>query len=181
LRTLASLSPLILVAALLEWSCDGRPPASASVEAASGEVAREARPGRGELWKVVRVIDGDTLVARPEARGVRAQKVRLLRIDTPERDEAGYREATEALESLVGSGSIRLEDEVPGQRRRGNHGRLLAYVFSGDLNVNVEIVRRGWSRFWTRYGRGRFAARFEAAQEEARVAGRGLWGAGLSF
>jgi len=36
-------------------------------------------------------------------------------------------------------------------------------------------VRPGWSTFWTRYGRGRLADQFEAAEAEAREAKRGLW------
>jgi len=37
------------------------------------------------------------------------------------------------------------------------------------------MVRLGWSKFWTRYGRGRLAEQFEAAKQEAREAKRGLW------
>ena len=43
---------------------------------------------------VVRVIDGDTIIAH--WRGM-DEKVRLLNIDTPERGEPGYKEATDML------------------------------------------------------------------------------------
>lgn len=45
-----------------------------------------------------------------------------------------------------------------------------------DLCVNVELVRLGWSAYVTKYGRGRLAEQFEAAEKEARAAKRGLWG-----
>jgi micrococcal nuclease len=128
-------------------------------------------------WFVTKVIDGDTLVARlddPE-RTERTETIRLLRIDTPERDEPGYGAAREALKELVRGGEIRLVHEEPRVERRGKYGRLLAYVFVDDLNVNLEMVRLGWSPFHTKYGRGRFAEQFEAAEAEARTAGVGLW------
>ena len=149
MRPFAILPDLLLVVAALACSCDGSASAAKVGTASDGSGRSRLVESSGERWKLVRVIDGDTLVARPASGGGRAQKVRLLRVDTPERDEAGYREAARALASLLGKGDIRLEDEVPGRRRRGNYGRLLAYVFVGDLNVNVELVRLGWSRFWT--------------------------------
>ena len=112
------------------------------------------------LCPVVRIIDGDTIDVLYRGR---EERVRLLRINTPERDEAGYDEATEAMRRLVEGKTVRLEFEVPGVEERGGYGRLLAYVFVGDLNVNVEMVRLGHSEFWTKYGRGRYAGEFEGA------------------
>jgi micrococcal nuclease len=123
-------------------------------------------------YPVVFVADGDTVrVVREGAR----EWVRLLRIDTPERDERGYSEARDALDAMVGEKSVNLVFEKPGFPERDAHGRLLAYVFYEGRNVNVEMVRQGWSRFWTRYGKGRFSADFSRAEKEARGEGRGLW------
>jgi micrococcal nuclease len=123
--------------------------------------------------RVRRVIDGDTLDVRC---GGRTERVRLLRIDTPEREEPGYGEARRALERLVSRREVYLAFEEPGRPERGDHGRLLAYVHAEDGNVNVEMVRQGWSRFWTRYGRGRHARQFARAEREARAKRAGLWG-----
>ena len=47
---------------------------------------------------------------------------------------------------------------------RGGYGRLLVYVFNADgQNVNIELIRQGWSEFYVKYGRGRYAAEMEAA------------------
>ncbi len=59
---------------------------------------------------------------------------------------------------------------------RDGFGRLLAYVIADGKNVNLEMVRQGWSTFWKKYSKGRLAAAFEAAEQEARAAKRGLWG-----
>ena len=117
--------------------------------------------------QVTYVIDGDTLDAR--CPGLGDQRVRLLRIDTPERGEPGYRDATTALARLVLDRPVYLVYEKPGLAVHGNHGRLLAYVFADGRNANVEMVRLGWSEFWTRYGEGRFAREFERAERAARA------------
>jgi micrococcal nuclease len=121
---------------------------------------------------VRRVIDGDTLDVSCD--GLR-DRVRLLRIDTPEFRQKGYREASRALERYVGGAAVYLDYERPGEPERDAYGRLLAYVWSDELNVNVEIVRDGWSRFFTRHGEGRLAGEFVRAEREARTGRRGLW------
>lgn len=131
-----------------------------------------AMGSRAVGYPVMFVADGDTVrVVREGAK----EWVRLLRIDTPERDERGYREARDALAAMVEGRSVNLVFENPGFPERDAYGRLLAYVFLGERNVNVEMVRQGWSRFWTRYGEGRFSPDFRWAEKEARREGKGLW------
>lgn len=138
--------------------------------------------GRGEpgAWTctVTYVVDGDTLHARCDGEREKV-KVRLLRIDTPEQDEEGYRAAGAALRRFLGDDAIALEFERPGVPVADDYGRLLAYVrVRGEL-ANVEMVRLGWSPFWTKYGDGRFAEHFRRAEREARDARRGLWEDGV--
>ena len=68
-----------------------------------------------------------------------------------------------------------LEFEKPGVEKRDGFGRLLAYVVAGGVNVNLELVRLGWSPYYTKYGKGRLRGEFEDAEREARAAQRGLW------
>ena len=138
-----------------------------------GAAAGTASAGAAFRARLVRVVDGDTIRVRV---GGREKRVRLLRIDTPERGEAGYREATRALARILGDGTLTLEPERAGELERDDYGRLLAYVITQDgQNANVEIVRLGYSRFFTRYGEGRLADRVEAAELEARRRSAGLW------
>lgn len=130
------------------------------------------RSRKADLWPVIRVVDGDTLHVRFRGRD---ESVRLLRINTPERGQVGYGEATRALRRLVEGRKVRLEFERRGNVERDRYGRLLAYVYVGHLNVNVEMVRLGWSPFWTKYGQGRLADEFRKAEKEARAERRGLW------
>jgi endonuclease YncB( thermonuclease family) len=49
------------------------------------------------------------------------------------------------------------------------------YVFADGENVNIEMVRLGWSKHYIKYGTGKYKEKFKAAETEAREAGRGLW------
>lgn len=112
----------------------------------------------------VKIIDGDTLDVECSGETMR---VRLLRVDTPERKDEGFAGARDALAGMVEGQKLELAFEEEGVAARGNYGRLLAYIFVGDLFVNEELVRGGWSKFWTKYGRGRYADVLEAAEEGA--------------
>ncbi len=126
--------------------------------------------------RLVRVVDGDTVRLRLRPPGPVEESVRLLNIDTPERGRPGYRQASAALHALLARGPLRLEFETPGAPRRDRYGRLLAYLFAGELNVNAEMVRLGRARWTTRYGPGRYGPLFREAQQHAKSARRGLWG-----
>ncbi len=77
---------------------------------------------------------------------------------------------------MIGDGDVRLGYEEPGQPSRGKYDRLLAYLYDADgNNLNEEMIREGWSEYWTKYGEGQFPDEFEAAESEAREDGRGLW------
>jgi micrococcal nuclease len=124
---------------------------------------------------VVRIVDGDTIHVRIADR---VEKIRYIGMNTPEvhhptrGEEPGGREATEANRRLVAGKHVRLETDV---QARDRHGRLLAYVWVGDVMVNAELVRQGYAQVMTVPPNVRHQALFLKLQREAREAGRGLW------
>ena len=125
-----------------------------------------------EPCSLIEVIDGDTLKIKWKND---ICSVRLLCINTPEKNEFGYKEATETLASLIQGKSLYLEFEQPLFYRRDLYDRLLAYVHAEDKKINLEIVRAGWSTYWTRYGKGKYEKAFIAAEKEAWEKRRGTW------
>jgi micrococcal nuclease len=124
--------------------------------------------------QVERITDGDTI------RLADGTRVRLVQIDAPEEgDSECYADrATAALGRLVPVGTtVALErDAVLDDRDRFD--RALRYVFAGDTNVNLELVRLGAAAPYFFGGdRGRYADDLEDAAADARDEGRGLWGA----
>jgi len=124
---------------------------------------------------VVRVVDGDTIHVKI---GERVEKVRYIGVNTPEvhhptkGEEPGGREATDANRRLVAGKRVRLETDV---QARDRYGRLLAYVWVGDVMVNAELVRQGYAQVMTVPPNVRHQELFVKLQREAREAGRGLW------
>jgi micrococcal nuclease len=125
------------------------------------------------------VVDGDTVDVRIDGR---AERVRLIGINTPEtkdprRPVQCYGPEASALTTLLlpaGTG-VRLERDV---EARDDYGRLLAYVRRSDgLFVNLELARQGSAVVLSIRPNTAFAAVIAAAADEARRAGRGLWGA----
>ncbi len=124
---------------------------------------------------VVRVVDGDTIHVRI---GDRIEKVRYIGVNTPEvhhvrrGDEPGGREASRMNRQIVAGRRVRLEMDV---QSRDRYGRLLAYVWVGDVMANAELVRLGYAQVMTVPPNVRHQALFLQFQRGARAAGRGLW------
>jgi micrococcal nuclease len=125
---------------------------------------------------VVRVVDGDTIHVKLADR---VEKVRYIGVNTPEvrhptrGAEPGGREATRVNRRLVEGRRVRLELDV---QERDRYGRLLAYVWVGDLMINEELVRLGYAQVMTVPPNVRHQATLLAREREARQSGRGLWG-----
>ncbi|MBI4220408.1 MAG: thermonuclease family protein, partial [Chloroflexi bacterium] len=104
-------------------------------------------------------------------------------MDTPETkhptrgEEPGGRDATEINRKLVKDKTVRLELDV---QERDRYGRVLAYVWVGgdgeQVMVNAELLRLGYAQVMTIPPNVRYADEFRKLQQEAREAGRGLWG-----
>lgn len=127
-----------------------------------------------EIFLVTRVIDGDTIELE------NGEKVRYIGIDTPETVDPSRpvgcfgKEASNKNKELVENKRVRLERDVSDKDR---YGRLLRYVYVGDLFVNLELVKQGYATSYTYPPDVEYQDQFVAAQKEARDAERGLWGA----
>jgi micrococcal nuclease len=145
-----------------------------------GSAAQRApAAGGAQAARVVRVVDGDTVLVALGAGGTQ-ERVRLIGVDTPETVKPRTpvqcfgRAASAEAHRLLDGRSVRL---VPDVEARDRYGRMLAYVYRrpDGLFVNAELARRGFARQMTIPPNVRFADRFGALVAQARRAGRGLW------
>lgn len=136
---------------------------------------------------VIVVIDGDTVLFKPEHASPRSRaflKVRLADIDAPEHDQPHGAAATRTLKELVLNQRVQIDTVATDV-----YGRKIARVRKGSLQVNAELVRRGsaWVYGSTRASARRGGESYKAsahyrrnaalldAQRSARLAHRGLW------
>lgn len=124
------------------------------------------------LFKVTKVIDGDTIKLE------NGEAVRYIGIDTPETVHPSKpvqcfgKEASDKNKELVEGKLVKLEKDITD---RDKYGRLLQYVWVGDLFVNDYLLREGYAYVYTYPPDIKYFEQFVQAQKEARENNRGLW------
>lgn len=121
--------------------------------------------------EITKVVDGDTVVC--DGLG----KVRLIGIDSPERDQAPFAAAaTDGLRSLLPKkGKVRIELDV---EQRDRYGRLLGYLWHNGEQVNWWMVRRGWAITLTYPPNVQYEQWYVSALDAAQRSKAGLWKVG---
>jgi micrococcal nuclease len=120
---------------------------------------------------VIVVIDGDTVLFKPDHYGAASRaflKIRLADIDAPEKGQPYGEASARALAAWVLNQRVEVDTIATDV-----YGRTIARIRSGTLQVNEEMVRQGyaWASTWSRSN-----AALRDTQQLARHAQRGLWG-----
>ena len=117
-------------------------------------------------YVVTRIIDGDTIELNT------GDKVRLICIDTPEKGEDYYIEASSYLENLILDKEIKLVKDITD---KDIYGRLLRYVYLEEKFINYELVENGFARVY-RYGPDvKLCDELEGAENYAKTNKLGIW------
>jgi endonuclease YncB( thermonuclease family) len=126
-------------------------------------------PALADISGPARIVDGDTI-------WIGKTKIRLYGIDTPEMKQTCQsptdpdvmcgRLAKQALISIIGDLEVRCE-----QRDRDRYKRIIAVCYVGSLDINREMVTRGWALAYRKYSRDYIADEGAARKRQA-----GLWG-----
>lgn len=95
---------------------------------------------------VTRIVDGDTL-------DVDRRRIRLVLVNTPERGDAGFSEATAFTRSAcpVGSAAVYVVDSMQGEDR---YGRIVAAVWcdgTGNSTINEALLDSGHAELYGSY------------------------------
>jgi len=84
------------------------------------------------------VVDGDTL----DVSGV--GRIRLVGIDTPERGQPGYQNATDFVKSKCLGKTLYLD--IDDAENKDKYGRILAVVYVDGYNINAELLKEGYAQ-----------------------------------
>lgn len=134
------------------------------------------------------VLDGDTVILQD------GRTIRLVQIDTPELDEneCYAQEAKTELTSILANSETSSATSFKGavvtatlrigkdtiSDDKDAYDRELRYLFYNNLNVNLELVKRGAAApYFYQEEKGKYAAELLQAAEEAKANKVGLWGA----
>lgn len=140
-----------------------------------------AAAGASGTATVTCVIDGDTVVLDGGL-----GKARLIGIDTPEMvPQQGCRGRYEERECFGTRASQFAQTTLAGHRvrytvgaePRDRYGRLLVYLNLNGRSFNARVLREGHGRPLAIRPNTRYAGRYRKLADQARAAGRGLWGA----
>ncbi len=145
--------------------------ASALLVATAGLLLALPAAAEKIVGRVVGVADGDTVTVLDAQN--RQHKVRLTGIDAPEKAQAFGQRSKESLSSLVFSQVVTVQT-----RKTDDYGRQLGQIWLGQLDVNLEQLRRGMAWHYKNYEREqplleRLA--YRNAEDEARSKRIGLW------
>jgi endonuclease YncB( thermonuclease family) len=115
--------------------------------------------------KVVGISDGDTFSLVFD-NGFKI-KVRLNKIDCPERKQAFSERATQELSNMIFNHTVRV-DYV----RKDGYGRVLGDVYVNNLYINEEMIKRGMAWHYKKYSDDKNFAQLEHIAYKNKV---GLW------
>ncbi len=125
--------------------------------------------------EVVRVTDGDTVVVS-SAGGKKNITCRLYGIDSPEtpkRDRKGQpfaKEAGKELKQLIHGQMV--EVITTGEQ---THGREVCIIKKDGMDINLEMVRRGYAWAYRKHLKSPYASEYIEAENNARDQKRGIW------
>ena len=129
------------------------------------QVFCEASEERSFSGKIVGVSDGDTLKVMNEGR---AEKVRLLGIDCPEKAQAYGKKAKQFASDLAFGKVVTVKFS-----NRDLYGRILGEVWlENGRSLNQELLKAGLAWWYRRYSKDKALEKMET---EARKAKKGLW------
>src|SRR3989344_3982279 len=134
------------------------------------------------LFFVTKVVDGDTIKVDVDGAN---ETVRMIGVDAPESVDPRRtvqcfgKEASSRTKDILEGNYIQLQGDST-QGDRDKYKRLLRYVYLEDgTNVNDLLVRSGYAHEYTYRVPYKYQKEFNAAELEARKAGRGLWADGV--
>ena len=112
------------------------------------------------------VSDGDTIQLSS------GEEVRLIGLNAPETGQKCSSEATNKLKELVLGKEVVLEQDID---NKDQYGRLLRYVYVGNVFVNLELVRLGLGHKYEYGSNTKYSSKFSQAELEAKQNEECLW------
>ncbi|MBT7102473.1 thermonuclease family protein [archaeon] len=116
-----------------------------------------------QTFQISQIVDGDTV------RLTNGATLRLIGINTPERNMPYFQEAKSFLTTLIQNKSVQVQSFGIGK-----YGRTLAFIFLNDKNINTQILSAGLATLYC-YENDPCLDELKQAEEFARLNQKALW------
>ncbi len=116
-----------------------------------------------QTFQISQIVDGDT------AKLTNGVTLRLIGINTPEKNMPYFQEAKDFLTILVQNKSVQVQSFGTGK-----YGRTLAFIFLNDKNINTQILSEGLATLYC-YENDPCLDELKKAEEFARLNQKNLW------
>ncbi len=118
-----------------------------------------------QTGKVIKIVDGDTFDMLTEEKST--LRIRMNGIDCPERRQAFYQNAKNALAGYIFNKEVKLF--ITGRDR---NKRIIATVYCNGTNINLAMIQNGYAWHYKKYSADSVYA---GAEQQARRLRKGLW------
>ena len=119
-----------------------------------------------ELLTEITVTDGDTVKGKYENELI---KIRLAEIDAPELKQAFGGESKNCLKKLIKQSDDKVFFKF---REKDRYKRHVGWIYSENLDINLEMVKRGCAWVYDRYTERKVLFKHQNLAKENRL---GLW------
>ena len=116
--------------------------------------------------KVVAVTDGDTITVLDEMDKGNF-KIRLDKIDAPEKNQAFGNKAKQFLSSLIFGKQVSIRYKAVDR-----YGRILGVIYCDGAEINLVMVQNGYAWHYSYYDK---TPAYIQAEKQARADKKGLW------
>lgn len=115
--------------------------------------------------KVIKVSDGDTIMILTEEK--RPVRIRLDKIDAPEKKQAFGYQSKKYLSSL-----IFMKDVIVKYKKIDRYGRVLGIIYYDGQDINLLMIKNGMAHHYRYFDK---TPEYMIAEKEARENRVGLW------
>ena len=174
LNTINNLSLFISIFFFLFCSCEQRSYKADGIHAVKSiqienslktDSKKKNKENSSITGKVIGISDGDTFSLL--FNNGFTIKVRLNKIDCPEKKQAYSNRAKQELSNMIFDHTVRVD-----YTKKDGYGRVLGDVYVNDLYVNGEMISRGMAWHYKKYSSDENLAELERMAQKNKV---GLW------
>ncbi len=122
-----------------------------------------------EEYLITRIIDGDTVELE------NSFKIRMLGINTPEKNMLHSELATEFLINTILNKTVKIEII-----ESDKYGRKLSYIFLNNDNINKNILEKGYAHLYY-YDKDKYYDELYNAEFYARKNNLGIWNKSINY